>query len=398
MFATMIVCLPSEHIGGDVCLKHNGLSKTLTTAKCQPQPSYLCWFSNVEHEVKPVEQGYRLVLTYNLIRTDLAELHSQAPTQALGLYTEPKYLNLRASLQKWLELGQGAVLRRDGAWSRELIYCLEHQYTEASLGIRRLQGGDLAKVEALWHFSRTYDYTIMFATTERFVHEGEDETFDDVVELKKVLDIDGNLLVSNVPAKEENFIQADAYADGREPDDREHEGYTGNAGAEDKYWYRDTALVLVRNDEVIDFLTRCFREEIQTIAYRPCNAGLESSAESLIEVFTQRVRKQPGNEQHKSQLEALCKYMLQANTAELPSTPRPRRRREGADCWYYRYSQKFNDTVLGKIVHAAYLLDDTTILEQAVQCVKTRLTEDAVLQIKMMRDSRPDKDGVLLRS
>lgn len=243
MFATMVICLPSPHVGGDVCLKHDNSNMRFSTADIQP--SYLCWYSNVEHEVKPVLEGYRLVLTYNLVRTDLESLQYIAPVSESNVYEQKQFLLLQAALRKWTQLNIEELPTNERIWPRELIYRLEHQYTEASLEIRRLQGAGLAKAEALQHFAQQHGFTVLLATMERFVHEGEGETFDDVVELKEVFDISGTPLVSGVPTKEENVLQADAFADEREPDDKEHEGYTGNAGAEDRFWYRDTVCALV---------------------------------------------------------------------------------------------------------------------------------------------------------
>lgn len=64
MFGTLVICLPSPHEGGDVVVKHSGQAKTFSTSLVQP--SVLCWYSDVHHEVLPVTSGYRCVLTYNL--------------------------------------------------------------------------------------------------------------------------------------------------------------------------------------------------------------------------------------------------------------------------------------------------------------------------------------------
>ena len=64
MFSTMVISLPSFHDGGEVILKHGTLTETY--ASFQFRQSFAYWYSNVEHEVKPVKSGYRLVLTYNL--------------------------------------------------------------------------------------------------------------------------------------------------------------------------------------------------------------------------------------------------------------------------------------------------------------------------------------------
>jgi len=76
-------CLSSEHTGGEVHLLHGGKDVVLSTAPDSPFDfSALAWYSDVQHEIKPVESGYRLVLTYNLIQNK-----SQAKQSAAALDT-----------------------------------------------------------------------------------------------------------------------------------------------------------------------------------------------------------------------------------------------------------------------------------------------------------------------
>lgn len=64
MFGTLVICLPSEHQGGDLVVKHHDVTKVFKTS--ETQPSMACWFADVSHEVLPVTSGIRWVLTYNL--------------------------------------------------------------------------------------------------------------------------------------------------------------------------------------------------------------------------------------------------------------------------------------------------------------------------------------------
>jgi hypothetical protein len=91
MFGTLVICLPSKHVGGTVCLQHGEKSMRLSTAESSAFDSfYLAWYADVTHEVgytlalltldmatrrlidakfQIVETGYRWVLTYNLIKS-----------------------------------------------------------------------------------------------------------------------------------------------------------------------------------------------------------------------------------------------------------------------------------------------------------------------------------------
>ena len=62
--------LSSAHTGGDIILQLKNVERSLRIAvKSELGYSYLGWYADVKHWVKPVESGYRLVLTYNLINT-----------------------------------------------------------------------------------------------------------------------------------------------------------------------------------------------------------------------------------------------------------------------------------------------------------------------------------------
>lgn len=52
MFGTLVICLPSEHTGGTVCLQHKGKSLELSTAETSAHNFYyLAWYTDVAHEV-----------------------------------------------------------------------------------------------------------------------------------------------------------------------------------------------------------------------------------------------------------------------------------------------------------------------------------------------------------
>lgn len=64
MFGALVICLPSEHQGGDLVVKQRDVTKMFKTSEVQP--SMACWFSDGTHEVLPVTSGIRWGLTYNL--------------------------------------------------------------------------------------------------------------------------------------------------------------------------------------------------------------------------------------------------------------------------------------------------------------------------------------------
>jgi hypothetical protein len=61
MFGTMVISLPSPHRGGSVIVQHR--DQTTTIASHDGQQKHFAWYSDVQHEMLPVEIGYRLALT-----------------------------------------------------------------------------------------------------------------------------------------------------------------------------------------------------------------------------------------------------------------------------------------------------------------------------------------------
>lgn len=71
MFGSLVIVFPTSHQGGALKLRHRGEEWTFDSGKelaSQNTPSigYAAFFSDIEHEVIPVESGYRITVTYNL--------------------------------------------------------------------------------------------------------------------------------------------------------------------------------------------------------------------------------------------------------------------------------------------------------------------------------------------
>lgn len=85
MVATLVIILPSPHIGGDLIVQHQQHSACFESESIMPQ-SLKCaaFYADCHHEVKLVKQGYRIALTYNLV------LESKSENKVL---TSKKYHN-----------------------------------------------------------------------------------------------------------------------------------------------------------------------------------------------------------------------------------------------------------------------------------------------------------------
>ncbi|KAF3894155.1 Fe2OG dioxygenase domain-containing protein [Trichophyton interdigitale] len=131
MFATLVVCLPTEHEGGEIVLNHQGKSmqfKTSTTSMAGF--SYAAWYSDVFHEIKPITGGHRLVLTYNLILEGTDNVPSAPSSESRALRNALKFWEPRAE-------DEGLYL---------LLYKLSHMYTDSSLSFQSMKGSDRPQV------------------------------------------------------------------------------------------------------------------------------------------------------------------------------------------------------------------------------------------------------------
>ena len=68
MFATLVICLPSKHKGGQLIVSHAGQSQAIdfSDKASAYDLQYAAFYADCEHEVRPVTDGYRICLVYNL--------------------------------------------------------------------------------------------------------------------------------------------------------------------------------------------------------------------------------------------------------------------------------------------------------------------------------------------
>ena len=234
MFGTLAICLPCKHEGGDVVVSFNGNKDILCTAAASEwSVTYLAWYADVLHEVRPVISGHRVVLTFNLVQT--GPVIRRSPTDHDGLDA-----NLKSTMLQWSQSDACSYL----------IYLLDHKYTEASLSLDRLKGIDSVRVHRVAVLAENYNFRCYLASVEKVVFGGAEEfsrfgdpheIFDvceSTLELKRMVDLDGKVVETDVPVDEEDFVQDMPFD--REPDEEDYQGYTGNEGAETTHWYRST--------------------------------------------------------------------------------------------------------------------------------------------------------------
>lgn len=136
MFATLVIQLPSVFSGSSFQVSNEGQLRTfkLDGEHSPYQCQYVAHYADCEHEIKPVQDGYRLALIYSLCWTDYS---CRKPC----LNDVGKPYNNMCKYLKNLPL-------------EKRIFCLplHHQYTTASLarfGVSSLKGEDRAKQQLL---------------------------------------------------------------------------------------------------------------------------------------------------------------------------------------------------------------------------------------------------------
>lgn len=132
MFATLVVCLPSPHEGGEMVIRHQAREETIDLRNADvTRVTYAAFYADCMHEIRPILRGHRVCLVYNLVRDGKpleAPDHRQPITAVTG------------ALRAW---GAGA----DGPL--KLLYVLEHHYTPAGLSFGGLKNQDEAAAQVL---------------------------------------------------------------------------------------------------------------------------------------------------------------------------------------------------------------------------------------------------------
>ena len=267
MVGSLVVGLPSTFSGGALEVQHGG--ETATYRGSKKALSFVAFYSDCRHQVKPVTSGYRVVLTYNLL---LGEGHA----------VRPKALDsgLIGSLARCLD----EHFRSPGTPDR-LVYLLDHEYTPRGLDWSRLKGVDLQQVDLLSAAAERAGCDVVLALTD--VHETwsayepeyqrsgyrssrsggwddeeEDDEDDDnfgsvrandydleeLIESEITLDswvdaLGDRLAHVGLPVGDDE-VSATTASDDLDPYQSEYEGYMGNWGNTLDRWYHRGAVVL----------------------------------------------------------------------------------------------------------------------------------------------------------
>ncbi len=259
MIGTLVVILPSNATGGELTVRHRGTESVYRSSRSLI--TFVALYADTVHEVRPLDSGYRVVLTYNLRLAG----DSTAPTPAVPASALIEAADLVE--RHFAEPADVAPWRHHAEPDEppdRLVYLLDHEYTERGMSWSRLKGDDAVRAGVLRSIADELDLDVVPVLAE--VHEVWDcieddwryrrtrrQGSDDGYELNDLIDSDVLLHLPNSASSRgmsfdaevgEHEICESTPSVKLEPYQSEFEGYTGNAGNTMDRWYRRGALVM----------------------------------------------------------------------------------------------------------------------------------------------------------
>ncbi len=152
MVATLVVVLPSPHRGGTLIVDHQGEKRRYQSSRAAADKlSFFAFYADCQHEVRPVTDGYRVVLIYNLILEQNDARTIVAPDPAI----QRQLTGALDSCFTHSDASNAACPR-----SKKLIYLLDHQYTPKGISWQALKGLDQVRAAALLSAASALDLEI----------------------------------------------------------------------------------------------------------------------------------------------------------------------------------------------------------------------------------------------
>ncbi|KAI9371703.1 hypothetical protein BJX61DRAFT_543396 [Aspergillus egyptiacus] len=315
MFGTLVICLPSEHDGGDIIAQHkNSARKYSSSVNSEYGFSFAAWCSDARHEVRPVTSGHRLVLVYKLIH------HGWARTLQLQKLLDER---LRLSLLRWqhwceqhTETFKTAELpvvswfsraEKEG-WPPILVHVLDYEYPDSEPSWDGLTLADQERMDKLKEACNTCGLDIFCANLEKRVYGKIAFPYDDesdlsasfhemgpVIEksyyLSNVIDTHGKEVIRELKIPRSVLLDHwHAFAD--EPDDE----YCDEREPKVTHFYRRGCILLLpREFQVAFWLHAVDHEGVCTTAF--------------FYDFRNRVNKNPRDNNVLQQLLDICRHI-----------------------------------------------------------------------------------------
>ncbi|HMV69371.1 MAG TPA: 2OG-Fe(II) oxygenase, partial [Myxococcota bacterium] len=253
MFATAVVVLPSAHAGGEIVVRHLDRVEVLAVGSDDPGCVGLAaFYADCVHEVRPVTEGYRIALLFNVLRR-------QGAVAAPDL--RGPIAKMRAALRDW----------RGDEGADMFVHLLEHSYTLAELSFDRLKGQDAGRVGALRAACDAEGVAIALGVLNvsergwaevawsgsRYGRGSEEFSIGEVTDGEREL-----IVLHPLGAQSSwrlSFEDEEIWPDGALAgldDEVEFSEHTGNEGASFERSYQRTVVVCWRRERSLDVLTR----------------------------------------------------------------------------------------------------------------------------------------------
>jgi hypothetical protein len=278
MIGTLAVSLPSRFTGGIMSIEHH--DGKLRVGGSESRLTFAAFYADCHHEVLPIKEGYRVVLTYNLTTEGNTTVGAAGSANIKPLFQSIREFFTKPVKPRWKGDSRGEQP------PDRLVYLLDHEYTQRGLDWNRLKSVDAQRAVALRAVAAELDCEIFLALADvhetwaceeedsgyshygakRFgdyddddededEEEGDDgalgqspdfnltEFIERDVELRHWVGLTGRgeAVTARVDASELCFTKPSAEL---EPFESEHEGYMGNYGNTVEHWYHRAAVVL----------------------------------------------------------------------------------------------------------------------------------------------------------
>ena len=264
MVASLIVMLPTEFSGGELVVQHEGSRQTFTfdAARKKESACYVAFYADCQHEVKRVQRGRRLCLTYNLVlKKRWAKKAPERPVSETDVLAD--------AMRKYV-----AKQPRE-----PLVFAFEHQYTQKGLIQELLKGADRSLAELVIAAAELAGCRVYLAQVERHLMQFADdgswgrqrhwgyrkvnvtdlelgESYEDDLHGSEWRDLKGKSQpIGQIPLATASIV-SQTPLDEWIPTSEEYEGYTGNAGNTLDRWYHRSAIVVWHDDDHFDILAR----------------------------------------------------------------------------------------------------------------------------------------------
>lgn len=275
MVATLVVVLPSPHIGGDLIIELDNQKSIFSTENVDEKNiKYAVFYADCDHNVKKVTSGYRVVLTFNVVLDKNKTNKDENNIKNKEFIDSIKYYFSNSKNEKF-------------------IFLLNHCYSEHGLHWDLLKGSDRLIGHDLLLSSKELDchvYLSLLEIQETWNDSNCDEDNPDLTELLNdsitfihwVDENDETKTIAHFKASKQDMCtlkENDLY----KPFDQEHEGYMGNYGGTMDLWYKRAAIVMWPKSLSLSFEFRYnHKHALHELVKKTAHPGLEDEVRSII--------------------------------------------------------------------------------------------------------------------